>query len=63
VEVAPPQIFSIAGYLQLALHRDRTDEVKPQPLEGWILGRELTYGADRPPLEFPDIHAQHSPLT
>jgi hypothetical protein len=63
VEIASPQELSITGRLQLALYRDRSDQVQPQPDEGRILRRELGHGPDRPPLKIPNVHAQHSPLT
>lgn len=63
VEIASPEVLSIAGRLQLALHRHRTYQVQPQPFEGRILGRELALGPDGPPLKVPNVHAQHSALT
>ncbi len=63
VEITSPEVFSIAGGLQLALYRHRTHQVQSQPFERRILGRELAYGPDGPPMEIPNIHAQHSPLT
>jgi len=63
VKIASPEVLPIAGGLQLPLHRHRTHQVQPQPLERRILRRELAYGPDGPPLEVPNVHAQHSPLT
>ena len=63
VEIASPQVLSIAGRLQLALHCHRTDQVQSQSIERRILRRELAHGPDGPPLEVPNVHAQHSPLT
>ena len=63
VEIASPEVLSIAGGLQLALHRHRTDQVQSQPFERRILRRELAYGPDGPSLKVPNVHAQHSPLT
>ena len=62
VKIAPPEVFTIAGGLQLPLHRHRSDQVEPQSLEGRILGRELAHRLDRASLEIPDVHSQHSPL-
>ena len=63
MEIASPEVLSIAGCLQLTLHRHRTHQIQPQALERRILRRELAHGPDGPPLEVPNVHAQHSPLT
>ena len=46
VKITPPEVFSIAGGLQLALYRDRTHQVQSQAFEGRILGRKLSHGPD-----------------
>jgi hypothetical protein len=63
VKIASPEVLTIAGGLQLALHRHWTHQIQSQPFECRILRRELAYGLDRPPVEIPNVHAQHSPLT
>ena len=63
VKIASPEVLAIAGGLQLTLHRHRTHQIQSQPFESRILRRELAYGPDGPPVEVPNVHAQHSPLT
>ena len=63
VKIASPEVLPLAGGLQLAVHCHRPHQVQSQPFERWILRRELAHGPDGPPLEVPNVHAQHSPLT
>ena len=63
VKIASPEVLSIAGGLQLALHGHRTHQIQSQPFERRILRREFAHGPDGPPVEVPNVHAQHSPLT
>ena len=62
VKIASPEVLPVAGGLQLTLHCHRTHQVQSQPFERRILRRELAYGPDGPPVEVPNVHAQHSPL-
>jgi hypothetical protein len=63
VEIASPQVFSYTGGLKLPMYHHRSHQIEPQALEGRIVRRKLSLGANGASLEVPDIHAQHSPLT
>ena len=62
VHVPPPEVFIASGGLQLAAHRDRPLQPQRQPLERGVVRVELRVGPNRPPLEIPDVHSQHSRL-
>ena len=63
VEITPPEVLAFAGGLQLTTHHHRSYQIEPQAFERQIVGRKLPLGPDGTPLEVPDIHAQHSPLS
>src|SRR6185312_10306371 len=62
VDLPPPEVFAVAGGLQLPLHLHRSRQIEPQSLEGGIIGMELADGPYGTPLKVPDVDSQHSRL-
>ena len=62
VDLPPPEVFAVAGGLQLPLDLHRSRQVEPQSLEGGIVGRELADSPHGTPLKVPDVDSQHSRL-
>jgi hypothetical protein len=62
VDVAAPEVLPFSRGLQLPPHSHRSHQREVQAGECRIVGCELAIGPDRPPLELPDIHSQHSRL-
>jgi hypothetical protein len=60
--MATPEIFAITRGLQLPPYSHRSYQIEVEVGEGRIVRGELAVGPDRPPLEVPDIHSQHSRL-
>jgi hypothetical protein len=60
--MAAPEVFTLTGGLELALYLYRPVQLQVEPVEHGIAGLELPDRLDRPPLEVPDVHSQHSPL-
>jgi hypothetical protein len=62
MNVPAPEVFPVSGGLQPPPHSHRSDQREVQSGERRIVGCELAIRPDRPPLELPDIHSQHSRL-
>ncbi len=62
MNVPAPEVLSPSRGLQLPPYGYRSDQREVQAGERRIVWRELAVGPDRPPLELPDIHSQHSRL-
>jgi hypothetical protein len=62
VDLAPPEIFALAGLLELSGDRHRTDQIQIQPFKRRIVRPKLPDGANRAPLKVPDVDSQHSRL-
>ncbi len=62
MDVPAPEVLPISGGLQLPPHSHWSDQREVQSGERRIVGCELAISPDRPPLEVPDIHSQHSRL-
>jgi hypothetical protein len=58
-----PEVLPVSGGLQLPPHSHRSDQREVQSGKRRIVGRELAVRPDRPSLELPDIHSQHSRLS
>jgi len=62
MDVAPPEVLAFSRGLQPPPHCYRSNQREVQAGERRIVRCELAVGPDRPPLELPDIHSQHSRL-
>jgi hypothetical protein len=62
VDMAPPEILSGAGCLQLPGHRHRPAQIEIQSFKGGIVRPKLPHRSHRSPLKVPDVHSQHSRL-
>jgi hypothetical protein len=63
VHVPSPQVGAIAGGLQLTPHRHRPGQAELQTLQNGVVGLEHSIRPHGTPLEFPNVHSQHSRLT
>jgi hypothetical protein len=62
VNVPAPEVLPISRGLQLPPNRHRSHQLQVEVRKGRIVRGELAVGPDRPSLEVPDIHSQHSRL-
>jgi hypothetical protein len=62
VQAAPPEVFSIAGGLQLSSDRHRPYQIKIQSFERGIVGLKFPNRPHRASLKVPDVDSQHSRL-